>query len=388
MYTEDLFFDCRTEEFLTPISQYITNGVLDIDKSSWQQLNKSYSKEDIIGFLVKEVSVGNIKFPYRDITIDDAVRDFNKLRDLKNPDFEFGKITTRFDYKWEIKDKFVDCPTIGNMASDYFQQKNRFKCEGHGNPSPIRTWETEAFLFTLFKALWTLKVPTVNSTTLRTIIALRKYVASQFKPSFAKFIYDKYNATDVIDFSAGWGDRLCGFYASKTAKTYIGIDPNKDVYSTYYKQRDLYSALTKSEKTATFINLPAEDSNLGNEVADLIFTSPPYFNAEKYTEDGTQSFKRYKTIDSWLTGFMFPTLDKMCDALKSGGHLIINISDVYTNGKRHNICDPMNDYLNDKKDMHFEEAYGMKMAKRPQSLADDGDTDTTFIEPVWVWRKD
>lgn len=386
MMFNDLFGISSSDSSLTPISKYVIDGVLNIDAPNWSALNKEYTKEELIEFLVTEVTSGNMKFPYREITLDDARNDFVLLSDSKPEEFEYAKVCTRFDYTYPIQDKYIKGMNVGNLASDYFQQKNRFKCEGHGNPSPIRTWNTPEFLYTLFKALWTLKCTNVNSSTIRTIIALRKYTASQFKPSVAKTIYEKYNSQDVIDFSAGWGDRLCGFYATKHAKSYIGIDPNTDVYKCYFTQANFYKGLT-TPKEVTFINQPAEEVVLGEEIADTIFTSPPYFNAEKYTTDSTQSFKRYKTIDSWLTGFMFPTLTTMCKALKVGGHLIINISDVYTNGTRHKICDPMNDFLSQIDGMEFVEAYGMKMAKRPNSLADDGNPDTTFIEPVWVWTK-
>lgn len=386
MVYNDLFGMFEPTATTTPIGKYVVGGRLNIDTAEWTDLNSKYTNEDIINFLVEEVTSGNIKFPYRDITMDDAMRDFISLCDYSPEPLVEGKICTRFDYEYPIKDLYIVGNNVGLVASDYFQQQNRFKCEGHGNPSPIRTWNTEEFLRTLFKALWTLKVPNVNSSTLRTIIALRKYTASQFKPAVAKLIYKKYNAKNVIDFSSGWGDRLCGFYATEGTESYIGIDPNTDVYKCYYNQVKFYKSLTK-EKQVQLINLPAEEVELGEEIADTVFTSPPYFNAEKYTTDSTQSFKRYKTVDLWLEGFMYPTLRTMCKALKKGGHLIINISDVYTNGQRHKICDPMNDFLSKMEGMEFVEAYGMKMAKRPNSLADDGNPDTTFIEPVWVWTK-
>ena len=41
------------------------------------------------------------------------------------------------------------------------------------------------------------------------------------------------------------------------------------------------------------------DLTLFADSVDLIFTSPPYFNTEKYSEDDTQSWVRYKKIDDW-----------------------------------------------------------------------------------------
>ena len=44
---------------------------------------------------------------------------------------------------------------------------------------------------------------------------------------------------------------------------------------------------------------------------DTIFTSPPYFNTEKYSLHDTQSYLRYKKIDDWNTNFLHKTIDKL-----------------------------------------------------------------------------
>ena len=220
---------------------------------------------------------------------------------------------------------------------------------------------------------------------IRSAIAMRKYWASQFRPSMAKSIYEKFHSVDVLDFSAGWGDRLCGFYAAKDTKSYIGIDPNKAVYDNYFKQVDLYKTIA-GEKKVTFYNLPAEDVVLEENIVDTVFTSPPYFCAETYTQDDTQSWVRYPEVDSWLAGFMYRTLDMVWKALKPDGHLIVNISDVHRKGKVCKICDPMNDYIKDKLGGILVDSFGMKLSKRPASHAYDGKSGVS-VEPIWAWRK-
>ena len=56
--------------------------------------------------------------------------------------------------------------------------------------------------------LYSLKMDKINRNVLRTMIGLRKYICSQFKPNVSKVIYDKLNSKNVLDFSAGWGDRF------------------------------------------------------------------------------------------------------------------------------------------------------------------------------------
>lgn len=374
----------------TPLSEYISNGEINVLKKEWELLNRKYSKEELIEFLVTEVYDNKqITLPMKRLTEKDAIDAFNYALNYEcNPIFE-DKTYTKFDYNYSLSNRYIYESNKANDASNYFQQYNRMCCEHVAIPSPVRVWNTRKFLTTLFPALWSMKFEEVNTGVLLNIIALRKYVASQFNPLIAKSIYTKFNAKNIIDFSSGWGDRLCGFYATPTTESYIGIDPNTHVYNNYFKQIALYKKLTK-EKKVTLYNLPAEEVELDENIADTIFTSPPYFNMEKYSTEATQSCNRYKTCDAWLSGFMIPTLNTMWRALKKEGHLIINISDSAQGGKQKRVCDAMNDHIKSLGGTYVE-GLGMKMSKRPNSMYhkdDNGDKkEGTFIEPIWVWKK-
>ena len=128
----------------------------------------------------------------------------------------------------------------------------------------------------------------------------------------------------------------------------------------------------------------AEDIYM-NEKFDTVFTSPPYFNIERYNQEDNQSWKRYKKLNNWLDGFLFPVLEKSWNALNSGGTMIINISDVYSNHTINRICDPMNDFISRLSGANYNGAIGLRMAKRPNSKAVK--SDGIFVEPMWVWKK-
>ena len=366
------------------LQPYIFRGMLSIDALRWSMINHLYDKDTIIKAFKDEILNGNISLPLREITESDAINSFCDLLNYKGFDFKHGTLHTRYHYDFDVVQdgEYIEGSNIGNVASDYFQQENRFYCDSINAPSPARTWGSSKFLDSMLKSLWTLKVKEVNSSTLRTSLSLRKYIASQFKPSVAKSIYEKFKSVDVLDFSAGWGDRLCGFYACKNTKSYIGIDPNERVYKKYFEQVGLYSRLTQ-EKHTEFICMPAEDVVLQDEIVDTVFTSPPYFNIERYSNDSTQSYKRYRKLEDWLNCFLFKAIDLSVKALKQGGYLIINISDVYSGHQINKICDPMNFYLKSK-GMKYYGMIGMKMAKRPNSKADGVGV---FIEPIWIWQK-
>jgi hypothetical protein len=60
----------------------------------------------------------------------------------------------------------------------------------------------------------------------------------------------------------------------------------------------------------------------------LCFTSPPYYDTEKYSNEATQSYKKYPSKEEWLHCFLGATLDNCRRGLKRSGHLVLNIADV------------------------------------------------------------
>lgn len=350
------------------------------DEKEWKEVNEKYIQESIKDEILKRIRKRKMELPYPKVTFDEAIQDFKKLQELntdelwKNGDFYF-----KYDYEFSHGDIYIESSTVGNKSSNYFHQENRMKCDSLNSPSPYRVWNSDKFMKTLFGSLWTMNVKEVNNKTLWSSIVLRKYVASQFKPSVAKAIYNKYNSKNVLDLSMGWGDRLAGFHASN-AERYVGIDPNKKLSDGYGDQYLTY----KTGKESLFIIKPAEEVEYRGEEFDTIFTSPPYFDTERYSTVDTQSWIRYKTLYDWFDKFLCTSIDKAWNALKRDGVLLINVSDVYGHHKIQKICNPMNKFIMTLKDAEYEDAIGMRMAKRPnQNTHKEG----IFCEPIWVFRK-
>jgi hypothetical protein len=310
--------------------------------------------------------------------------------DLKNKIdhnlFKKGKWVNKFNYKYPYIDYYIDLSNVGNKASDYFHQVERWECDATGYPSPQKTWGTEKFRLTLFKALFSLKVKEINPTVLRNLISLRKYIAAQFRPSVAKTIYEVYKPNTVLDFSMGWGDRLLAAHASHYVKKYVGIDPNSNLFAGYYKQISTYDSIWGKIKEFELHCGRAEDESIVlNDQFDMVFTSPPYFDKEKYDQSDQQSYKMYHGFNSWMKDFLFKSIELSTRNLKSGGLLIINVSDIYTRKKLYPICDGMNDYITSTGLFHYVGAIGLRMPKRPMSISSD--TVGIFGEPIWLWKK-
>lgn len=152
---------------------------------------------------------------------------------------------------------------------------------------------------------------------------------SNFRPGFACLLYRRFcqPGAVVLDTSTGYGGRLVGFAASMLRGHYIGIDPNT---LTYHGNFQLADALNIRQYVELH-NAPAEDVPHGilAERCDFSFTSPPYFSKEHYSDEATQSWKRYgHSYDAWVSGFLKPMLALTYAALKSGCNAIINIEDV------------------------------------------------------------
>ena len=386
---------------------------LKIDKKEWAYIKETFDRPDIQETLVEILK--EYELPTQELTIKDAYKDFMKLKGIQWPDYlKESQWYARSEYKWPLTKKIIRRINRGNDASNYFQQYNRWSVDGTISPGPVRTWGNPKFMYTLLGSLFTLEVEKVDRGILRSCIGLRKYICSQFKPNVAKSIYDMFKAENILDFSMGWGDRLAGFYASDYGKHYVGIDPRKENHPIYNEQSEFYEkhlGFFEHERKSEFHCSPAEEFDFSQyeDYFDLVFTSPPYFNVERYSYDDTQSWVRYKSIEDWNTDFLQKTLKNLWSSIKTGGYLLVNISDVNASSKGKktkgwlSICDPMNDFLDTFKDSEYKGCVGYEMAKRPNSIG-AGTAKVTeetnrkpeyilpvkeglFAEPIWTWKK-
>ena len=358
-------------------------GLLEISASLWESLNQDLEKDEIKQLLSDAIEEYNVRMPMIQISEDAMKKAFKDLCNLNATSLiKEGRFSSRYDFKAPKYEEYIDINKTGMRASNYFHQETRWLCDSMNSPSPYRVWHTERFRLTLFNALWSLKHKEINESKLRSTIGLRKYIAAQFSPASAKAIFERFDSKRVLDFSSGWGDRLLAFSSCEGTEHYTGIDPNEALIDGYKAQIKAYDV---KDKTFNMIQGCAEEVRLEKESFDTVFTSPPYFNIEKYTKEENQSFKKFKKLEDWLEKFLFKSLENAWYALENGGHLIINISDVYSNHRINKICDPMFDYMATLEGSEYQGTMGLRMAKRPNSKA--GKIDGVFAEPIFVWKK-
>lgn len=170
----------------------------------------------------------------------------------------------------------------------------------------------------------------------------------------ARALYERYTtgvSQPVIwDPSSGWAGRLAGAVTSRTRPTYIGCDPNTDhlwvddagvshskytEIAAYHASRTPFDVPPKvlffSCGSEVMKDQPAFQEYRGN--VDVVFTSPPYFAKEVYSDDPEQSARKFSEFESWCDGFLKPTLETAAEWLKPGGVLLWNIADAKFGGK-------------------------------------------------------
>jgi hypothetical protein len=148
---------------------------------------------------------------------------------------------------------------------------------------------------------------------------------SNFRPTAAKLIYEKFGGDTIWDMSCGWGGRLLGFLSAKNTKHYIGTEPSTKTYDGLLKMKKDFSYLGKQ---VDIYKLGSEEYTPKKESLDLCFTSPPYFDTEKYSLESTQSFVKFPTENKWINGFLKKTIENCYIGLKENRYMLINIADT------------------------------------------------------------
>ena len=152
---------------------------------------------------------------------------------------------------------------------------------------------------------------------------------SGFMPCIAKAIYDKYcnENSSVLDFCAGYGGRLFGAMASKKVASYTGIEVD---FETCNNLEELYASLklhTEIKKPLTILNQGSiiAMQTFRDKVFDFCFTSPPYFNAEEYSEKSGQSYQQFITYGNWFNEFLVASIQ---EARRVSKKVAINIANT------------------------------------------------------------
>jgi len=218
-----------------------------------------------------------------------------------------------------IEDKWNDNIEL-NSLTDYFTQKERIKCNFKNNISPFNFYKENKQDLSKY-------YPT-------NLIEYNKFIdimfnnckfCNNFRISVCLTVLNMFKPTKWLDISAGWGDRLLSaiLYSNynKNFKKYIAADPNPNLQKHYNK---IIKTFNKSKDNFKVIQDGFEYINI-NETFDLVFTSPPFFDTEIYSNDKHDSLTRLNNIKDWYNNFLLVSIKKSINYLLNGGYMILYI---------------------------------------------------------------
>ncbi len=241
------------------------------------------------------------------------------------------KSLKRFDEKTLFKDGKIDQTMHGlSLAWTYFPHWVDVIC-GSSKLSPIEYWNNDDKLKEIIRKTWNWQIKHGNGSF--TLNRLRQNLkiyggnqsVSNFRPSAAKYIYNTYGNQGVVwDMSCGWGGRLLGFLSSD-CKRYIGTEPSSKTFDGLERLKE---DMNIQNKEVELYKLGSEVFQPEDESIDLCFTSPPYFDTEKYSDEKTQSYIKYPTEKKWINGFLKYTIENCYRSLKVGGKMMLNIANT------------------------------------------------------------
>ena len=281
----------------------------------------------------------------------------------------FGKyVCDIMYYKHDTGNMLVDDTDYEiDILSDYYQEHVRVKCKKLGRTSIYDFWMNNPDYFT--RGLKELTDEAIRENIYNKAGA--KYECTQFKCTVSKAVFDMFKSKNVLDFSAGYGDRLLGAIASESVETYLGYDPNTKLKKGHDSIiSTLCPEANKNKKNFKIIYEPFETAQLEGQF-DMVFTSPPFFGLEIYSLDSTQSTSNYYSFNKWMRRFLFKALDISWNNIIEGGYMAIYIG----NYKDVNIIEPMNLYMEMKKDSSY------------WGCLSFSSTNTKKKRYIWVWQK-
>ncbi len=231
-----------------------------------------------------------------------------------------------------------------NWLSDFFNEKCRLSGRRYDEPlSPLDYWRAhkQEIVDSLCPA-HEMRSKTLTLEKLNDAVYSKVRGCNNFRPMLMSGFIKHFGAKSVLDFSAGWGDRLIGAIAAGYVEKsiydddyesarftishirYVGVDPNPCVHEGYKKIIERWGDSSKH----TVIKAPFQTAQLPDEKFDLVLTSPPYYDLEIYSDDADQSTSEFKSLDSWFDGFLITSLKKCWAHLNVNGHMIVVINNV------------------------------------------------------------
>lgn len=277
-------------------------GMNDVELSNFTQLIFDYYRQE--------------GFPYYPTDMESRQKDFRKLIKYDRSNM------------WDGLDIKQTMHGLG-LAWSYFPESFNVRCGNKMTPYEA-FMDDEIFLKVIHKRL---KMGTFMSDAgIRKMLKIYSNVqgVSNFRPTAAAAIYDYFGRGTkdftVWDMSGGWGGRMLGAIISDV-KFYYATEPSKHAFDGLHNLAEDFAGDTDY----MIFKCGSESWKPERNMFDFCFTSPPYFDLEKYSDEPTQSYIKFPEKDVWIEGFLRETFKNCYYGLKSDGAMAINIANIKGN---------------------------------------------------------
>lgn len=301
------------------------------------------------------------EFPYRNkyYEDDEKIKLFCKLKTLNLQEKNFYKrydnitqpnikLPTQ-DYHWG-KDNYrylffnpQDWKCFN--LSDLFNDEWKVKCSFGDNPSP------ESY-FNANKNVIIQNMINKNSELTKDNIREEIYSltteCSVNNPLIIKYFIQLFGARKILDMSTGWGDRLIGSMTCDI-DLYRSCDPNKNLFKGYNEIIQLFREYSPNKNAEYKIIQDGFQNIILEEKYDLMYSSPPYFDYEIYSDEKEQSINFATTEEEWLNKFIIFSMEKIIDALKYKGHIVM----YFSQGKNHSYIEKWMKWMKNNKNLIY-----------------------------------
>lgn len=181
-----------------------------------------------------------------------------------------------------------------------------------------------------------------------------------------------------VDTSCGWGVRMLA--SAILGINYVGFDVNEPLIEKLNEFGNDIKSIKPSWDFKIFNSGSQYLKQSCIDRADIMLTSPPYFNLEVY---GDNTYDKEDTInqsyDNWLELFLKPTLENSYKYIKANGYVLINI-------KSFDDYDLVKDTIETAKQVGFEHV-GFDVLKNIKRPLTDTSKNNDNSEDVIVFRK-
>ena len=281
---------------------------------------RSMSDEEFIDFLPKFTK------EFYDYGLDNLLNAYNKGLTNINKDWDNLK-------KKLIKDNNINSTSIVGLNIIKKNMPHIYEVENYKGKSIKNMWIPDIIKKAIRNNRKSHITPYVSEIIRQVGFTAGTSKVTIYRPLLTKRIVEYFNAKNILDICTGWGGRMIGTRCIP-GTSYTGIEP---CLKTYNGLVDIKKNLNIED--ITLYNSPAEDilPKLKKEY-DIAITSPPYFNLESYSDEDTQSIKKYTTYDTWVKGFLRPCVKGVLSKLITGGHSCWSVKNFKTD-KKYNLLD-------------------------------------------------